>query len=299
MNENEIMQGDEISLFDFWEKLRDGWRYVVGGTLLGFIGAGFAIMLLPSKYEAVAIVQVGQFVQIEQIGQTTSLPVEPPTQAIERMKTPAFQMAVAEKLGDKTWAEDLLHSSSATAKYLTLQLVKASVVPGASPLIEVKATSDSPVNAKKTVEFVVVELATRQAKIAKPMIDKMRLDLAITKEKLANAEKELEGLNKLVANAGVKDDRFTQLSLMTSLRVQKESEVFGHRQTILAYETALMPPATQPAKAIEAVFVVDNPVSPRKTLLLVLGLIGGLMVGVAAVFFVDAWRRAKREPVGH
>lgn len=42
-----------------------------------------------------------------------------------------------------------------------------------------------------------------------------------------------------------------------------------------------------------------NENAPKKTLLLVLGLIGGLMVGVAAVFFVDAWRRAKREPVGH
>ena len=30
MNENEMMQDDEISLFDLWEKLRDGWRYVVG-----------------------------------------------------------------------------------------------------------------------------------------------------------------------------------------------------------------------------------------------------------------------------
>ena len=204
-------------------------------------------------------------------------------------------MVVAEKVGNQAWIDDLARSSSATAKYLTLQLVKASVVPGASPLIEVKANGDSPDSAKKIAETAVMELANRQAEIAKPMIDKMRLDLAISKEKLASAEKELDGLNKMMANVGVKDDRFTQLSLITSLRVQKEAEVFGQRQMVMAYETALMPPATQPAKAIEAVFVTDKPVSPKKTLLLALGLIGGLLAGVVAVFFVDAWRRAKRE----
>ncbi len=148
---------------------------------------------------------------------------------------------------------------------------------------------------EKIAEVAILELAIAPAEIAKPMIDKMRLDLAISKEKLASAEKELDGLNKMMANVGVKDDRFTQLSLITSLRVQKEAEVFGQRQMVMAYETALMPPATQPAKAIEAVFVTDKPVSPKKTLLLALGLIGGLLAGVVAVFFVDAWRRAKRE----
>ena len=55
----------------------------------------------------------------------------------------------------------------------------------------------------------------------------MRPDLAIAREKLTSAETELEALNKLVATAGIKDDRFTQLSLMTSLRVQKEAEVLA------------------------------------------------------------------------
>ena len=49
---------------------------------------------------------------------------------------------------------------------------------------------------------------------------------------------------------------------------------------IMALETALSAPATQPAKAIEDVFVSDKPVSPKKALLLALGLIGGLLAGV-------------------
>lgn len=298
MDENDMVQDEEISLFDLWQKLQYGWRYVVGGAVIGLLGAALAITLIPPKYEAMAVVQVGQlgqfkFAPLGQVEQLPSLPVEPATQAVERMKTPAFQLSVAERLGSQTWIDALQRSSNAATANLSPQVVKATIGQGALSLIELKATSDSAENAKKIADAAVFELAQRHSEIAKPMIEKMRLDLTIAKEKLASAEKELEGLNKLVANAMVKDDRFTQLSLMTSLRVQKEAELFSQRQMVIALETALNAPATQPAKAIEAVFATDTPVSPKKGLLLALGLVGGLFAGVISVFFVAAWRRAK------
>lgn len=280
MNEKELVQDDEISLFDLLDKLRSGWRYVVGGTVLGVALAGLMITITPPRFEAVAVIQVGQ---VGQLG-----PIEPPTQAVERMKTSSFQMAVAQRLANKAWIDDLQGALSATSKYIALQVLKASPA-----LIELKVNADSADAAKKIAEAVILELAIRQTEIAKPMVDKLRQDLSIAKEKLLSAEKELDGLNKMIANVGVKDDRFTQISLITTLRVQKEEEVFGQRQAIMGYETALMPPATQEAKAIEPVFVVDKPVSPKKTLMLALGLLGGLLAGVVSVFFVDAWRRAK------
>jgi uncharacterized protein involved in exopolysaccharide biosynthesis len=285
MNANEVAQDDEISLFDLWGKLRDGWRYVVGGAALGLVGAAVAIVAQPPKYEAVAIVQVGQvgqytFAPLGQVMAAPSLPVEPATQAVERMKTPSFQSTVASRIGNHPWIDDLQRSSGATAKYLSSQVVKATVGPGTVPLIELKATADSPENAKKIADGAVFELSRRHTEIARPMIEKMQLDLTIAKERLASAEKELEAVNKLVANAGVKDDRFTQLALMTSLRVEKEAELFSQRQLIFG---------------IEAVFVGDKPVSPKKTLLLALGLIGGLLAGVVSAFFVDASQRSKQK----
>lgn len=294
MNENEMMQEDEISLFDLWEKLRDGWRYVVGGTVLGLAGAGAALMVLPPKYEAVAIVQVAQVGQVGQVGtpgapgQAVSVPVEPASQAVERMKTSAFQLKVAEATENQPWVKDLRWSTSATSKYLSLQIVKAS-----APLIEMKANAATPELARKIADASIKELAKRESELAKPMIDKMRQDLTIARERLAGAERDLKAINKLVVNAKVKDERFTQLSLMTELRVQKESEVFRQRQSINALETALGVPYTQPAMVLEDVFVTDKPVSPKKTQLLALGLIGGLLVGVMWVFVSGAWRQAR------
>ena len=301
MNENEMVQDDEISLFDLWERLRAGWRYVAGGTAIGLLGAGLALALISPKYEAVAVVQVGQTGQVGQVaqvglvGQVTTLPVEPTQLSVERMKTPTFQMAVAKGAGIDDWIDALRRSATAGSDYLSLQVSKATVGQNAAPLMELRAKADSIENARKIAEVAIQELGKRQAEIAKPSIDRMQADLAIAKEKRQRAEEDLGSLSKLVAAAGIKDDRFTQLSLMNSLRLQKESELFFQRQLVAALEGALGPPATQPAKAIEPVFVSEKPISPKKALLLVLGLVGGLLAGVVAVFFVDAWRRAKRE----
>ena len=302
MNENELVADDEFGLYDLWQTLQAGWRYVLGGVVIGVIGAGAMIVLTPAKYEAVAVVQVGQVGQVRQVDQggqmveVTSHPVEPASQTIERMKTSAFQLGVAEKLGTQAWVADLRASTNATGKYISPQLMKGTIA-GPSPLIELKTTGDSAEYAKNIASASVLELANRQAEIAKPMIDKLRLDLKIAREKLASVESELEVINKLVTNVGVKDDRFTQLSLMTTLGVQKKSELFTQRQLISALETALMPPATQSAKAIEEIFVTEKPVSPKKGMLIALGLIGGLLVGGISVFVIDAVRRATEQRV--
>lgn len=300
MNQIQRAQNREMTAFDLWQKLRAGWRHVVGGAAIGLLVAGLVIVRTPPQYEAVAIVQVGQIGQIGPIGQANgplslapSLPVEPPANAVERIKTAAFQSGVAERLGNQAWIDALRSSSSASGpKYLSAQVLKSTVDPrGLSvSLIELKATGDSVEDTKRIAEEAVAELARRHTEIARPLIEKMQVDVAIAKAKLASAEKETESLNKFVTNVGVKDDRFTQLSLMTSLRIQKEAEFLNQRQIISMLEAALRPPATQSAKAIEEIFVSDRPVSPKRALLLALGLIGGLFAGVVSVFASDAWR---------
>ena len=286
MREVEDFEEDEISLFELLEKLKEGWRYVLGTALVGVFIAVSAIFVLPNRYEAVAIVQVGQVgqlgqvVQVGQVGQYVGVPVEPATQAIERMKSAAFQKGVSESMkGD--------------SGVISAQLIKSTAAQGLSALIELKAISRSPEAATKTVEVSVQELAKRHAEISKPSVDRLIAEADLAQEKLKQAEVELEGLNKLSASAGIKDDRFTQLSLITSLRLQKEAEIFSQRQMVINLKAAMNPPTTESAKAIEAVLASDQPVSPKKGLLLVLGLVGGLLAGIMWVFVSGAWRQAR------
>ncbi|WP_300454571.1 hypothetical protein [Accumulibacter sp.] len=295
MSENGVLPGEDLQEMTLWARLLVGWYYVLGGAVLGVAGAGLAIAFLPATYEAIAVIQVGQIGQIGQVAQNTPLLVEPPAQAVERMKAASFQFALAQSLGDQEWSDALSRSPFATTKYLSVQILRATVT---APLIELKARAGSPERAKTIAEAAVAELARRQADISKPVVDKMSADLAITKEKLASAERELEKLEKISAMKAPRDDQFTQVALIASLYVQKQAEVYAARQAIMAYETALLPPATQSARAIEAPFVADKPVSPNRILLIVGGLVGGLLVGALSALLVDAWRRVKRIDAG-
>ncbi|MCL2876474.1 MAG: Wzz/FepE/Etk N-terminal domain-containing protein [Betaproteobacteria bacterium] len=294
VNENELMQ-DEISLFDLWERLRDGWKGVVSGLVLGIAIAFAGIVLTPPKYEAVALIQVGQVGQVGQIGQAkvSGQAVEPPAQAIERMKTPAFQRRVAEALNDQEWLDALARSATGTVGAFSLQVIKATAGQGQGPLIELRAHGNSPEAAGRKAEVVVAELAKAHDELAQSGLVRLRADLTVSREKLASAERDLAALTKLVEAAEIKDDRFTQLALIASLRIDKESETFGQRQMIMALETALEAPATQSACVIEGIFVPEMPVWPKKTLLLGLGFLGGLLMGVLWVFVGDSWRRAR------
>ncbi len=281
-----MVQDDEISLFDLLEKLRGGWKGVVGGTVLGIAGALLAIVATPLKYEAVAVIQVGQVGQVGQ-AKVNVFGVEAPVQTVQRMNTSAFQSRVAEALGD------LAQSNSRAMNGLAVQVIKATV--GTEiPLIELRASGSTPAAAQKRAEAAVVELVKVHDELAQPALARMRAELAVSRERLNNAERDLKILEKLATTTSVKDERLSQVALMTSLRIQKEAETFNQRQLVMALEAALGAPATQPTRTIEPVFASDRPVAPKKSLLIALGVVGGLLLGVMSVFVADAWRRARQ-----
>jgi uncharacterized protein involved in exopolysaccharide biosynthesis len=289
MNEDELVQEKVITLWDLWGKLRAGWRYVAGGTALGLLAAGLAIGVMAPKYIAVALVQVGQ---VGQVGESSSVPAEPVTQAIERLKTRAFQMNVAQHLGLQNWLDELLGPVGATSAFMTVQVDKTTAA-APMPLIELKVTASSAESARKVVDAVLVGLAKKHAEILEPTVNRLKDDLALAKERRQQAETDLATLEKIADAAAIRDDRFTQLALMTSLSLQKRLELFQQRQLIAQLDTALAFPATQQVRLLDGAFVSDKPVSPKKGLLFALGFGGGLLVGVAAAFVADSWRRRR------
>ena len=291
MSGTEDFADEEISLFDLLEKLKQGWRSVVGGVVLGVLGAAAVLFAVPNQYEAVAVVQVGQVGQLAsaaQMGmrQVSAVPAEPPAQAVERMKSSAFLFAVAKALGDQSWMVALQNGGGTS-------VLSVASPKGALQLIDLKAKGDSPEVAKKIVSAAIEELARRHAEIVKPAVSRLTLEADLAREKIKRAESELAKLDKLAAGVGVKDERFTQISLMTDLSVKKEAEIFQQRQMLSDLDGALTPPNTQAAKAIEDVFISEKPVSPKKGLLLALGLVSGLLAGVISVFISGAWRQGR------
>lgn len=279
MDENNMVQDDEISLFDLWGKLLAGWRYVVGGTVLGVVGAVAAIVLMAPTYEATTTLQVGRVAGNE---------IEAPSSIVERFKSPAFLLAAAQQLGDDRLVDALRNSTAAVAKASNAQLVKG------TSLVQLTTRGPSAEESRKLGGVMLAMLVERHEGLAEPLKARIASEIALTREKLGVVERELNELSKVVANGGSgRDSQFAPVSLLTSQRMQKQTEAFGLRQQLSSFELSLLPPTTQPTQALEMTYVAERPISPKKTLLLALGLIGGLLAGVVSVFFVAAWRRAK------
>lgn len=277
MNEGEALRDDEISLFDLWDRLRDGWKAVAGGLVLGIAGAVAGIVMIPPKYEAVLVVQVGN------VG---GQPVEAPAQAMERLKMLDFQRRVAEALNDQERRQTIARSAMGASKAPLVKMLNGTA------LIELRVEGDSPEAVKRSAEGTVAELAKVHGELARPVLKRLQADMVSDREKLASVERRVLSLSKLVETSGVVSERFPQLVLMTSLLIQKEADAFAQRQLLMVRENALESPATEPTRAIEAVFVREKPVSP-KALQLALGCVVGLLAGVLWVLMSDAWRRAR------
>ncbi|MDP2880784.1 MAG: Wzz/FepE/Etk N-terminal domain-containing protein [Azonexus sp.] len=280
MNESEMVQDDEISLFDLWERLCKGWRTIVGGVVLGVGGALSAIVVIPAKYESVTTLQVGK---------VAGTVIEASETVVARLGSPAFLMEMATKIGDDRLLQELRENANGKG------IVNVSIVKGTA-MISLKVSGQTPDEVRKRNKIIIEMLVRRHDETTLPLKDRITADIKLSREKLNVVEREVDELTKASGiNSNIKDGQFAPVSLLTSLRVQKQSEIFGLRQLLASMELSLLPPVTLPTQALEASYIADRPASPKRGLLLALGGIGGLLAGVLGVFVADAWRRAREE----
>ena len=283
MRETDDFVEDEVSLFDLWGMLRGGWRLVFGSVVLGVLGAVAAIAFIAPQFEAVALLQTGT---------VSGSMIEEPTTALERLRSPSFLREIAVEVGDSAWVDQI--DAGVQGRTLVAKIQKAT-----PSMIEVRVVTGSPDSSKKIAELSTARLIRRQTELASRVVAKVEFDISVLKEKLGKSESDLTALSKAIDPTNVKNDTFSQLSLLTSLRMQRESDSFALRQSIYALENSLLPPLTQPARVLEDIFVSNKPVFPKKGVLLAMGLVAGLLVGVMLVFVSGAWRLARaRRSVG-
>ncbi len=84
---------------------------------------------------------------------------------------------------------------------------------------------DGPEAAGSKAEVALADLVKAHGELAHLALRRMRANLSVNRKKFARAERDLVALTKLLEGAGVKDDSFTQLGLMTTLGIQKEAEL--------------------------------------------------------------------------
>lgn len=263
---------DEINIWELMEHLKSGWHWLAGGCAVGLLGATGFLILVPAKYEATAVIQpatIGMIVAMTTTTTTTTT-VEPVAQTIERLKLVTFY-------GDDT----VKVCQAGSAKNLA-EGVKVSIVKG-NNLVSLGYRADSVALAEACMAKIVGQLSQSQIDIATPLIKELEDQRASTKQQIDDAERFLAQHENGLSSAPTG----------SVLLMLKREELMKLQKLYREQRIQLTEPLTQSMKLLEPIYAPEKAVFPKKLLTVAGGFIGGLFLGLLALFINRGWRRYK------
>ncbi len=274
---NTPQDDDEISLWDIVNFLKEGWRWLAGGLVLGLLGAVGFVIVSPSQYEATAVIQPATVGMPTTTTTTTTkgAEVEPVAQTLERLKLATF------------YSGALVQACQAPSALALTGSVKASQVKGNS-LIQVSYRAPSTAVAEACVNAVVAHLTQSQAAVAEPLLKTLEEQLALTKKQLTEAQSFQGQLEKRAVSS--KDGA----SLLMLSALSKREEMVRLEKLLVEQKVQLSAPLTQPMQLLGPIYAPERAVAPKKLPMLAGGLFGGLVFGGLVFFVRRSWlaRRA-------
>lgn len=309
---------NEISLLDIYEFFRDGWKTLIGFSILGLSAGLITAFVLPEKFQASALIEPAS---------VASKGVESVSVLVEKMKSPTYYSP--ETIG----ACDLDNQIN-PAKLLVDRLKPT--VPRNSPYASVSYLSKSSADAAKCIEFVLKDVSNNQAQISKPLVNNMEVALSnaelelqatvterdqqriknreklkVAKTKFAAAQDFVEKFSKDGLQFKFGDPQFSASALLLSTLISKQNEVKDLEIQISALEmeiaanltdkdqqvrsltsrvtemkNALSSPGTKPATFAAPIYASNVKVEPKRSLVTVIGLFAGGLVGLLVLIIV-------------
>lgn len=278
-------EDDGLNLWELLDVVKQGWYWLVGGAVVGLVGAVGYVLMVRAQYEATAVIQPATVGMANATTTTTTTTtkgaeVESTAQTLERLKMPTF------------YTEGLLQACDVKALIngrLTLATaVKPTLVKGNS-LIQISYRAESPAVAEACVGAVVVQLAKVQAVIAEPIVKTLEEQRKLTKQQLDEAEKFQSQVEKRAMTMDPSDAKFSQAMLLLNAALSKREEISKLRKLYTEQSLMLSEPLTQPARLFEPIYASDKAVFPKKSLTALGGLIGGLVLGGVVLFVRRSW----------
>jgi len=264
---------DEISLFDLWQILvRRKW-WVLGTPLLAVIAAAVAVTLMKPQWEATAAIQIGA------VGQAV---IEPSARVVARVNLKSFEDAVLAALGIS------LDEKNPLAR-LYRDSLKIKALPN-TDLIEIKVHGYSRESAKRSTEATIDYLHRIHQWMAAPTVQRMKQLLAQAEREIAQTKAEREKALKILdlKNKAITEARFMGNITLANIMIQRDNELRGLEQAKMVYEEQLDPMRTYPTSYIEKIWVSEDPVAPKKILIILMAGMLGLFLGGLAAFLDHA-----------
>ena len=290
---------DEISVYDLWRMLVDGWYWILGGGVVGASLAAAYLSIATPRYEALALIQIGQIGQVGQIGQIGQVgdfgqtmparqggvvPVETPARVIERIMFPTFTSAIVKKLG---WGGDVRGAIFEGS-------LKAMIAKG-TDLIELRVRGLTKDDAASSLRATVEHLALLHKDVAQPVIESLQTELSEISAEAKEASKTLSDLQRMVKRQTqvALPDRVGESVLYAQLSATYENRIRELRRKEAQYRQWISFTGKVATGTFAGPSVPDAPVSPRKGQTLIAGALGGVLLGALVSILRSSGQRRR------
>lgn len=266
---------DEISLVEIVQFFVDNLGVFIKSTLAcGALGVAYAF-LAPAQYEATMNIQMAM---------VANNPVETPAVLLEKMKLPLY---FSEETWDKCDTDEDLTPSRTLAKKLNPMLNKQ------APFIGLAFRSNSTADSQACLLAVLKDIRHKQDLLSAPIVEQKQSYLQTLKAKLATAEQVSQYLSEQKRDFKFKDERFSANALILATSLNNGKEISDLRNAITELEISLSPPQTQGTYLAAPVYASQQPVAPKKLLVIALALLTGVFAALLFLLGRTAWKKIK------
>lgn len=242
----------------------DNWHLILLSTVIGILVAIFLLFALPNKYEAKALLQVGQ---VSEQGIESSL------NTVQRLKSNSFQEEVTQLIHNE-YPNQNIEDIRKDLKKTFIDLIKN------TDIINIKLAANSPLEAKKRIGFYVSALEKRHLILSKSIRE-------FYEQQLIHAENKLQSLNHK------NTERVKTPQIDCNIQLDSHNEAIYWNQQIFIFKQALTAPKTRPTSLLESINSLDEPVAPKKVIFILMGTLLGLIFGIVSTLITYQYKMSK------
>jgi len=269
---------DEISLLDIFLFFKNEYHFILGFTLLGFVGAALYLWTVPKQYEVIGQIKMAQIANLNNNNNNNT--VNPLGINIEEPQALIARMALPTSYSKQTIALCGL-AEEKDAGALLAKKAKFSIPKGLGGTVDLEIRDTSKEVAQACANAIYEFVKTSQAQLIAPYVEEASKKLIIGKERLSRATEFIARADK--SGLGV-----------SGAYLATRDEIRYLVDQISTLQGVINGNESRAARLVAPIYVKDQPVFPQKRTGLLLGLLLGGFLGLLLAV-ARRWYRSNRE----
>ena len=266
-----------VALTQLWKTIKHQWLILVIWIVLGLAAAVTLWLTLSPKWQATAVLQIGQMplsMPSKETAQSVLVLVEPPAQAVERLNQRELKDKALTILGLP------LEDGADKGVALFRKSLKGIVVRNTN-FIEINVAAYSIEDGKKYVNAIAQSLIAIHNQRMEPVLKNVDAEIKENTVQLEEVQAQRAKLQRTITSMPKSNDHFAQNIIAADLLAKQDKQIQELKREHFTIADILLPSNTYRTSIIDATFVPDSPYFPKLSLFLPIGLLLGAAIGCA------------------